>query len=1183
MKQFYVICLAALIMLFSCKKIEDKIDKVTCRVDNLEERVLTLEELCKQMNTNISSLQSLVYAIQQKDFVSGVAPITKNGIIIGYTISFTKSDPITIYHGQNGKDGADGVDGKDGHTPIIGVKQYSDGIYYWTVDGEWLTDNSGNKVKAIGTDGSDGKDGSNGNDGADGINGNDGKDGVTPQLKIEEDYWYISYDNGSSWRQLGKATGEKGNDGANGSDGKDGIDGKDGADGDSIFSGIDYTDTNFVIFTLSDGTEIKLPTWYSFEQLQILCNQMNTNISSLQTIVTALQNQDYVKGTAPLMENGKVVGYTITFNKSGSITIYHGQNGKDGADGVDGKDGHTPIIGVKQYSDGIYYWTVDGEWLTDESGNKVKAIGTDGSDGKDGSNGNDGADGINGNDGKDGVTPQLKIEGDYWYISYDNGSSWKQLGKATGEKGNDGANGSDGKDGIDGKDGVDGDSIFSSIDYTDTNFVIFTLSDGTEIKLPTWYSFEQLQILCNQMNTNISSLQTIVTALQNQDYVKSTAPLMENGKVVGYTITFSKSGSITIYHGQNGKDGADGVDGKDGHTPIIGVKQYSDGIYYWTVDGEWLTDESGNKVKAIGTDGSDGKDGSNGNDGADGINGNDGKDGVTPQLKIEGDYWYISYDNGSSWKQLGKATGEKGNDGANGSDGKDGDSLFKNITEDENNVYFILTDGTTFTLPKTSSYIFNRVQSVYYIPRYSDGKATVVENTLEMDFQICPKSAVKDLATNWHKILSLKAVSTITRAVNYIDMPILSLASDETNGIISINASADNLNQEFFVGTQEASVTLLLSDGKNEISSAYIPIIPYHPYNEIWYRSDNSTIISPAATNAFGANIISNTYDNNKGVIRFDGVVTIIGKSAFSGKSNLLNVVLPESITTIGDKAFSNCSNLNIVIPQNVASFGSFPFENCGGKVTINCNIPSFSTSTSIFRDFSEIIIGDSVTTIGDYAFSSNPKISKISLPETTTSIGKGAFYECTSLTTISIPENVTSIGDDAFFKCTSLTSISIPNNISTISRSCFSNCSSLSDVVIGKGVSSIQESAFSNCKSLKNINIPNNVSVIGRYVFQESGLTEATIGSGITSIGVNAFDCNKIYCKAITPPAIELQFDYYSKPYSGFGFENKDVKIYVPSQSYDLYTQYTSYKGDSYQPENWALYRDKIIAYDFD
>ena len=628
-----------------------------------------------------------------------------------------------------------------------------------------------------------------------------------------------------------------------------------------------------------------------------------------------------------------------------------------------------------------------------------------------------------------------------------------------------------------------------------------------------------LEELCKQMNTNISSLQSLVYAIQQKDFVNGVAPITKNGIIIGYTISFTKSDPITIYHGQNGKDGADGVDGKDGHTPIIGVKQYSDGIYYWTVDGEWLTDESGNKVKAIGTDGSDGKDGSNGNDGADGINGNDGKDGVTPQLKIEEDYWYISYDNGSSWRQLGKATGQKGNDGVNGSDGKDGDSLFKNITEDENNVHFILTDGTTFTLPKTSSYIFNRLQSIDYIPVYSDGKATVVENTLEMDFQIYPKSAVKDLSANWHKLLSLKAVSTITRAVNFIDMPILSFASDETNGVISISASADNLNEEFFVGTQEASVTLLLSDDNHEISSAYIPIIPYHPYNEIWYKTNNGTIISPAANNAFGANIISNTYNNNKGVIRFDGAVTIIGKSAFSGKSNLLNIVLPESVTTIEDKAFYGCSNLSIVIPQNVASFGSFPFENCRGIVTINCNIPSFSISTSIFRDFSEIIIGDTITTIGDYAFSSNPKISTISLPETTTSIGEGAFYGCSSLTTISIPENVTSIGKDAFFKCTSLTSISIPNNISTISRSCFSNCSSLSDVVIGKGVSSIQESAFSNCKSLKNINIPNNVSVIGRYVFQESGLTEATIGSGITSIGVNAFDCNKIYCKAITPP----------------------------------------------------------------
>ena len=80
-----------------------------------------------------------------------------------------------------------------------------------------------------------------------------------------------------------------------------------------------------------------------------------------------------------------------------------------------------------------------------------------------------------------------------------------------------------------------------------------------------------LEKLCNQMNTNISSLQTIVAALQDKDYVTNVAPIAENGKEIGYTITFSKSGSITIYHGNDGENGKDGVDGKDGSTPVIGV------------------------------------------------------------------------------------------------------------------------------------------------------------------------------------------------------------------------------------------------------------------------------------------------------------------------------------------------------------------------------------------------------------------------------------------------------------------------------------------------------------------------------------------------------------------------------------------------------------------------------------
>ena len=394
-------------------------------------------------------------------------------------------------------------------------------------------------------------------------------------------------------------------------------------------------------------------------KLEELCKQMNTNISSLQTIVTALQNNDYVTGITPVMQGGKEVGYTITFSKSNPITIYHGKDGQNGEDGTDGKDGVTPTIGVKQDTDGIYYWTLDGDWLTDKHGDKIKAEGKDGADGSDGEDGSDGTDGTN---GKDGITPQFKIENDYWFISYDNGNTWTQLGKATGENGKDG------------EDGVGGDSMFTGIDYkTSTDYVIFTLADGTQIKLPTWSAFEALQRLCNETNTNLSALQTIVTALQNNDYITSVDPLTENGKVVGYTIKFAKSNPIVIY---NGKDGTDGV---DGNTPIIGVKKDTDDIYYWTLDGEFIVVD-GQKIKAQGTDGN---------------NGVDGSDGVTPKLEIRESYWWISYDNGTNWTQLGKATGE------NGADGKDGDSI--KITQDENNVYFELVDGTIITISKTGS------------------------------------------------------------------------------------------------------------------------------------------------------------------------------------------------------------------------------------------------------------------------------------------------------------------------------------------------------------------------------------------------------------------------------------------------------------------------------------------------
>ena len=202
---------AVLLSIWGCNRYDDT--DLWDKVDSLEERIARLEKLCNEMNTNISALENIVTALQNNDYVTDVTSIIESGKEIGFTITFSKSGRVVIYHGENGadgeagepgQDGADGADGKDGHTPVIGVKKDADGIYYWTLDGEWITDSEGNKIPTTGKDGEDGEDGEDGKPGAPGQDGEDGedgeagkpgqngKDGVTPLLKIEDELWYIS-------------------------------------------------------------------------------------------------------------------------------------------------------------------------------------------------------------------------------------------------------------------------------------------------------------------------------------------------------------------------------------------------------------------------------------------------------------------------------------------------------------------------------------------------------------------------------------------------------------------------------------------------------------------------------------------------------------------------------------------------------------------------------------------------------------------------------------------------------------------------------------------------------------------------------------------------------------------------------------------------------------------------------
>ena len=190
------------------------------------------------------------------------------------------------------------------------------------------------------------------------------------------------------------------------------------------------------------------------------------------------------------------------------------------------------------------------------------------------------------------------------------------------------------------------------------------------------------------------------------------------------------------------------------------------------------------------------------------------------------------------------------------------------------------------------------------------------------------------------------------------------------------------------------------------------------------------------------------------------------GWSKFIGRRSLTSLVIPDSVTNIGDYAFSGCSSLSsVVIPDRVTSIGDCAFENCSS--------------------LTDIVIPDGVTNIGKCAFEGCRSLTDIVIPDGVTSIGDCAFANCFSLTGIVIPDSVTGIGKFAFSGCSSLSSVVIPDSVSCIGSGAFKNCSSLSSLVIPDCVTSIGNYAFAYCKSLTDIVIPNSVTSIGDNAFR--------------------------------------------------------------------------------------------------
>ena len=587
-----------------------------------------------------------------------------------------------------------------------------------------------------------------------------------------------------------------------------------------------------------------------------------------------------------------------------------------------------------------------------------------------------------------------------------------------------------------------------------------------------------LERLCDRMNTNIVSLQRIVEALQANDYVTGVAPVVENGETIGYTISFSRSGPVTIYHGKDGQSGA---------TPVIGVKQDTDGLYYWTLDGEWLEDSRGDRVVAQGPAGrsayelavENGYRGTleewlaslNGNNGRSayelavengyrgteeewlaslkGTAGDKGDDGNTPKLKIENGYWYVSYGD-DNWVQLGQATGEDGRPG------QDGDSMFSGIDVSDPDFIVLTLAGTgeRIELPRY------REKFDLLFEKSDTEKVKEMEiacgagETAEVRYELTPAGAQVAIECISHSAYKV--------SVDEGDRRILVSAPDDPAAVadpqseILVFASDDERTIMRKLVVKQAKYIRYRATEQLRVTSESFPGDPYFWGKECEFIDGLSSYDPVTGEGKWG----------------YTGTVTQVEPGAFSGETALQSLTLPEGIEYIGSNAFNNSGLEEIVLPETLVEIDQFAFSKTRltevvipGSVEL-LRASAFEGKSNGGSPLEKVVFeGNKIRELELRTFSYCDRLKEIVLPEGLETIGYNAFDGCSALERIDIPASVTYIGEAAFVYCTGLEEAVIGDGVAEIAKRAFAECTALKRVVIGRGIRRIGDMAF-NTKS---------------------------------------------------------------------------------------------------------------------
>ena len=347
--------------------------------------------------------------------------------------------------------------------------------------------------------------------------------------------------------------------------------------------------------------------------------------------------------------------------------------------------------------------------------------------------------------------------------------------------------------------------------------------------------------------------------------------------------------------------------------------------------------------------------------------------------------------------------------------------------------------------------------------------------------------------------------------------------------------SALNINAEVYEGSCGSDVrysldteTGLLSITGTGAMTNYNPSYSTVPWDN--KRSYIKTVKISDGVTSIGSSAFQYCYGLTS--INIPNSVTSIGGSAFSSCSKLTSVTIPNSVTSIGENAFQYCSGLtSVTIGNSVTSIGNSAFYSCSKLTSVHITDIAAWCRISFYNAYSNPLY------YAKHLFMDGKEITDLVIPNSVTSIGERAFSGCLGLTSVTIPNSVTSIGDFAFSGCSSVTSVTIPNSVTSIGMQAFNGCSGLTSVTIPNSVTSIGRQAFLYCSSLESVTIPKSVTSIGDYAFSGcSKLVDFYCHAEKVPSTESAFESVDISNSTLHVPEASIESYKATEPWSGFG-----------------------------------------------